>query len=123
ERRRAAELTQALASSKDEYIGLVGHEMRTPLTSISAYTDLVIEDPELNDDLRSMLAVVQRNAATLRGIIANLLDLAAHDSGHARRQLNPTDVGDLVRTAVEAAAQKADAARATGPIEDSWSGR
>lgn len=123
ERRRAAELAQALARSKDEYIGLVGHEMRTPLTSISAYTDLVIEDPELNDDLRGMLAVVQRNAATLRGIIANLLDLAALDSGHARMQLNPTDASDLVRSAVEAAAENAASARAKGPVEDSWSGR
>jgi signal transduction histidine kinase len=123
ERRRAAELTQALATSKDEYIGLVGHEMRTPLTSISAYTDLVIEDPDLNDDLRGMLSVVQRNAATLRGIIANLLDLAAYDSGHARVQLNPTDVADLVRTAVDAAAQRVEAARATGTVEDAWSGR
>ena len=123
ERRRVAELTQALAHSKDEYIGLVGHEMRTPLTSISAYTDLVIEDPELNDDLRGMLAVVQRNAATLRGIIANLLDLAAYDSGQARVQLNPTDVADLVRTAVEAAVARTAPARAAGPIEDAWSGR
>jgi signal transduction histidine kinase len=123
ERRRASELTQALASSKDEYIGLVGHEMRTPLTSISAYTDLVIEDPDLSDDLRGMLAVVQRNAATLRGIISNLLDLAALDSGHARVQLNPTDISDLVRTTVEAARERVAAARLSGPIEDSWSGR
>ncbi|WP_204007253.1 ATP-binding protein [Virgisporangium aurantiacum] len=123
ERRRVAELTQALAHSKDEYIGLVGHEMRTPLTSICAYTDLVLEDPELDDDLRGMLAVVQRNAGTLRGIIANLLDLAAYDSGQARVQLNPTDVADLVRTAVEAAVARTAAARAAGPIDDTWTGR
>jgi PAS domain S-box-containing protein len=123
ERRRAAELAHALARSKDEYIGLVGHEMRTPLTSISAYTDLVIEDPELSDDLRGMLAVVQRNAATLRGIIANLLDLAALDSGHVRVQLNPTDVADLVRTAVDAAVERSAAARGHGPVEETWSGR
>lgn len=123
ERRRGTDLAQALARSKDEYIGLVGHEMRTPLTSISAYTDLVIEDPDLNDDLRGMLSVVQRNAATLRGIIANLLDLAAFDSGHARVQLNPTDVADLVTDAVRSAAERVAAARATGPVEDAWSGR
>ncbi|GIJ65444.1 sensor histidine kinase [Virgisporangium ochraceum] len=123
ERRRAAELAQALARSKDEYIGLVGHEMRTPLTSISAYTDLVIEDPDLPDDARTMLAVVQRNAATLRGIIANLLDLAAFDSGHARVQLNPTDISDLVAGVVRDAAGRATAARGDAPVEESWSGR
>jgi signal transduction histidine kinase len=108
ERRRAASLAQALAASKDEYIGLVGHEMRTPLTSISAYTDLVIEDPALNEDLRSMLAVVQRNSAALRGIIANLLDLAAFDSGHARVQLNPTDFSELVQDVLTTTERPAD---------------
>jgi signal transduction histidine kinase len=103
ERRRSTQLAQALARSKDEYIGLVGHEMRTPLTSISAYTDLVLEDPALAEDLRPMLAVVQRNAATLRSIIANLLDLAALDSGHATIQRNPTDLSDIVETGVRTA--------------------
>lgn len=123
ERRRAVELARALARSKDEYIGLVGHEMRTPLTSISAYTDLVIEDPDLPDDARTMLAVVQRNAATLRGIIANLLDLAAFDSGHARVQLNPTDISDLVTGVVRDAVERAATARGDAPAEESWSGR
>jgi signal transduction histidine kinase len=109
ERRRATQLAQALARSKDEYIGLVGHEMRTPLTSISAYTDLVLEDPALADDLRPMLAVVQRNASTLRSIIANLLDLAALDSGHATIQRNPTDLSDIVEAGVRTAIEKAAA--------------
>jgi signal transduction histidine kinase/PAS domain-containing protein len=116
ERRRATQLAQALARSKDEYIGLVGHEMRTPLTSISAYTDLVLEDPALGDDLRPMLAVVQRNAATLRSIIANLLDLAALDSGHARINLSPTDLSDTVETVTQAAIERASAAGAAPQV-------
>lgn len=111
ERRRSTELAQALARSKDEYIGLVGHEMRTPLTSISAYTDLVLEDPALGDDLRPMLAVVQRNAATLRGIIANLLDLAALDSGHTPINLTPTDLSDTVEATTRAAIERAASER------------
>jgi signal transduction histidine kinase len=102
ERGRAQELAAELARAKDEYIGLVGHELRTPLTSISAYTDLLMEDPRLREDQRELLAVVQRNAATLRAIIADLLDLAALDSGHARVDQRPTDLGGPVRDAVDA---------------------
>jgi signal transduction histidine kinase len=51
--------------------------------------------------------VVQRNAATLRSIIANLLDLAALDSGHAQIQRNPTDLSDIVETGVRTAIEKA----------------
>jgi signal transduction histidine kinase len=77
--------------------------MRTPLTSISAYTDLLIEDPALTDDHRQMLVVVQRNAATLRNIISDLLDFAALESGHAAIRLAPTDVSGIVRDALTGA--------------------
>jgi PAS domain S-box-containing protein len=102
ERRRSSRLATELARTKDDYVGLVGHELRTPLTSISAYTDLLMEEPDLDDEHRSMVAVVQRNAATLRDIITALLDLAAFESGHATLRLRPTDIREVAREAVEA---------------------
>ncbi|WP_203898155.1 PAS domain-containing sensor histidine kinase [Virgisporangium aliadipatigenens] len=100
ERRRAAGLAAELARSKDEYIGLVGHELRTPLTSISSYTDLVLDDPELTEEQRELLTVVARNAETLRGIIASLLDLAALDSGDATVRPQRADLASLLREAL-----------------------
>jgi PAS domain S-box-containing protein len=107
ERRRAAALATELAHAKDAYIGLVGHELRTPLTSISAYTDLLMEDPELRDDHRTMLTVVQRNSAVLRALITDLLDLVAFDSGQATLKLHPTELADTVGGALAAIAPTA----------------
>lgn len=104
ERHRATSLTTELARTKDEYIGLVGHELRTPLTSISAYTDLIMDDPTLSDEHRALLEVVRRNAMVLRGIINDLLDLTALDSGHVTLQLKPTNLADVVRDVLETAA-------------------
>jgi PAS domain S-box-containing protein len=104
ERRHGADLAAELAKARHEYIGLVGHEMRTPLTSISAYTDLVLDDPDLDGDHRSMLVVVQRNAATLRSIIGALLDLAALDSGHADVRLQPANAANVVNDALDSLA-------------------
>jgi PAS domain S-box-containing protein len=100
ERLRASKLAAELARSKDEYIGLVGHELRTPLTSISSYTDLVLDDPELSEEQRELLTVVARNAETLRGIIASLLDLAALDSGDATVRPQRADLASLLREAL-----------------------
>ncbi|HJS70289.1 MAG TPA: histidine kinase dimerization/phospho-acceptor domain-containing protein, partial [Gaiellaceae bacterium] len=48
---------------KDEFVALVSHELRTPLTSIMGYVELLREDPELSDDTRHFVDVIDRNAA------------------------------------------------------------
>lgn len=87
------------APTRDEYIALVGHEMRTPLTSIAAFTELISDNPDDTPlrEVRDLLGVVERNTALLRGVIDDLLDLAALDAGHAPLRTRPIDVADLVR--------------------------
>ena len=82
ERRRAEELTRELSRTKDEFIALVGHELRTPLTSISSYTELLMLDDATPEERAHFLAVIGRNAETLRVIIEDLLDLAGLESGY-----------------------------------------
>jgi signal transduction histidine kinase len=111
ERRRAEELALALARTKDEYLALVGHELRTPLTSIAASAELLHElDPEaLAADGRRLVNLITRNSDTLRHIVADLLDLAAIDSGHAPIACEPVDLAAVVQAAVATAAPAAAA--------------
>ncbi|GIF17210.1 sensor histidine kinase [Actinoplanes teichomyceticus] len=119
ERRRADELSLALTHSKQEYLALIGHEMRTPLTSISAYVELLREsDPaSVVDELPGMLDVLSRNSASLRAIVDQLLDLAALDSGHARMAREPVDLTATVRAAVAAVQPVATAAGVTVALD------
>jgi signal transduction histidine kinase len=103
ERRRAEELALQLARTKDEFAALVGHEMRTPLASIGAYTELLIDDPDTPAEQRAqMLAIIHRNFSTLRGIIEDLLDLAGLESGHIAIRPVATDLARLTRDVVGA---------------------
>ncbi|GAA0571731.1 hypothetical protein GCM10010172_65270 [Paractinoplanes ferrugineus] len=102
-RRRAERLTTELDQSRDEYIALVGHELRTPLTSVQAYTEMMLEEPDLTAEQRSMLEVVQRNTDALRGIVVKLLDVAGMRSGHIDMHPQPMDLAPVVHAAVEAA--------------------
>ncbi|MBO3744383.1 sensor histidine kinase [Actinoplanes flavus] len=112
ERRRAEELTLALARSKDEYLALIGHELRTPLTSIGSYIEVMRDsDPsELTDELPAIVDVLSRNSDIMRHIIDDLLDLSALDSGHAELARVPVDLVSLVTAAVIAARPAAEAA-------------
>ncbi|MCA2214980.1 hybrid sensor histidine kinase/response regulator [Jidongwangia harbinensis] len=104
ENRRAEELALHLAASTDEYIALAGHDLRTPLTSISTYADLIAESPDDTPlgEVRDLLDVVIRNNTRLRGLVDDLLDLAALESGHATMATDPVDLAGVVRAAVDA---------------------
>jgi signal transduction histidine kinase len=113
QRRRAEHLATQLTQARDEYVALVGHELRTPLTSIAAYTDLIgdsADDTPLRD-LRGLLDVIHRNSTQLRGIVDDLLDLAALDAGHAAVPAETFDLAALVRHAVDELAPAAAARR------------
>ncbi len=107
-RTHAEALRLDLAAARDEYLGLIGHELRSPLTVISTYLELLAADLPADhprhDDLRSILDAVERNAGTLRRIIDQLIDLAALDAGQLVVHRVPVDVAALVRAAAAAAA-------------------
>ena len=65
---------------KDEFVSSVSHELRTPLTSISGYVELLLED-ETDDETRTHLAIVDRNAERLLGLVTDLLFAARLQDG------------------------------------------
>ncbi|WIM92527.1 ATP-binding protein [Actinoplanes oblitus] len=107
ERRRAERLSAELERTRDEYIALVGHELRTPLTSIQAHTELLLDEPGLDEDQRDALEVMRRNTVSLRDIVMRLLDVAGLRWGHIALNRAPMDLAGLVR---EVAAARPDPA-------------
>ena len=100
--RRTEGLARQLARSKDDFIALVGHEMRTPLTSITAYATILTEETAgVDDEHRQMVQAIERNTIMLRDIVDTLLDLAGLESGHISLDVEPVDVA---RIAAETAA-------------------
>jgi signal transduction histidine kinase len=97
-----AELTRA-NSTKDEFLGLVSHELKTPITTILAASGLIRQrvgpgEAGLIDDLE---AETDRLAA----IVDNLLALARMDAG-ATNTTEPLMLNHLARQEVERAARK-----------------
>jgi signal transduction histidine kinase len=104
ERRRAE---RAADRAKDEFFSLVSHEFRTPLTSITGYTEIMLEDRAARlseDDRMDFLAVVKRNSIRLKRLVDDLLFISKVQAG--KFTLSPREV-DLA----EVAAQCVDAAR------------
>ncbi|MEV4279652.1 sensor histidine kinase [Actinoplanes xinjiangensis] len=114
--RRAGDLSRQLARSKDDFIALVGHEMRTPLTSIAAYATILAEEGDgIDDDHRQMMQAIERNTIMLRDIVDTLLDLAGLDSGHVGLDIAPVD---FARITAETAATVNDSTRVHADLPD-----
>ena len=88
---------------KDEFVSLVSHQLRTPLTSIRGYVELLLEDEDgLTAEQLRFLGVVDRNAQRLLDLVGDLLFLAQVDAGRLEIEHTDVDLGRLVRECVEA---------------------
>jgi signal transduction histidine kinase len=83
---------------KDEFISLVSHDLRTPLTSVIGYTELALEEGDgLDDDRRKYLEIVSRNADRLLKLVDDLLFIARLQAGRGL-ELHPAEL-DLATVA------------------------
>jgi PAS domain S-box-containing protein len=106
-----AELAE-LAEMKNEFVAIVSHEMRSPLTAVVSFSHL-LADPEqgpLAPRQLEFVEVIDRNAVRLLRLIDDLLLLTRIESGGLPLQLSIGSPAELVRTAVADHALAADAA-------------
>ena len=96
---------------KTEFLTLVSHQLRTPLTSIKGYLELLTgEDGEpLTPTQHRFLTTADRNADRLTTLVNDLLFLMQVDAGAIELHLAPTDIGELLRSALASAAPAAAA--------------
>jgi signal transduction histidine kinase len=74
-------------------LATVSHELRSPLTAISGYTDTLLQDGPWDDRTqREFLEVIALSASRLSGLVDNLLDAATLDAGVLSLQREPVRV-------------------------------
>jgi signal transduction histidine kinase len=94
---------------KDEFVALISHDLRTPLTSILGYLELTLEDEDLTDNQRGYLEVVGRNAQRLLRLVSDLLFVARLEAGQLELQQSELDLAAVVRQSVAEAEPRAAA--------------
>ncbi|MFP4560059.1 MAG: ATP-binding protein [Thiohalorhabdus sp.] len=113
-KRRQAEETLAEASRrKDEFLSMLAHELRNPLTPIATMGEVLASQREPLDPerLRRMAATIQRQSAHLTRIVDDLLDLNRIKTGRIDLR---KEIVDLRVVADQAAESVAEAARENG---------
>jgi signal transduction histidine kinase len=88
---------------KDVFLSTASHELKTPLSSVIAYAELLEENAErLQAEQRAeFLRRLRSEAGRLLGLIEDILDLSRIESGKLTLRRVPLPVNDIVRAAVE----------------------
>lgn len=98
--REAAEREQ-LDRLKDEFVLTASHELRSPLTSVQGYAELLMLDRDsLTPRQAETVEVILDNCRHLVRLLNDLLDLARSDAGRLTIQPQPTEVAPLVEDVV-----------------------
>jgi signal transduction histidine kinase len=84
EEQAARAVAEAASRSKDEFLALVSHELRSPLSAILSYAHLLRVGPVDIDAINRAVTVIERNAKAQIQIIEDLLDSARITTGKLR---------------------------------------
>jgi signal transduction histidine kinase/CheY-like chemotaxis protein len=103
-RRRQYEARAAI-QQRDQFLAMLGHELRNPLAAITLASDAI----DLSDRARleKRLAVIARQAKHLTRLVNDLLDVARVTSGKLQLQRGAVDIDTTIRNCVEALESRA----------------
>ncbi len=105
ELRIALEKLKSLDHLKDDFMSSVTHELRTPLTSIRALSEMMQDDPEMEQEQRQQfLGIVVAETERLSRLVNQVLDMAKIEAGHAEWHNSDVDMRDVVQQAVNSVA-------------------
>jgi signal transduction histidine kinase len=96
---------QAANNAKTEFIGVVAHELKIPMTSISGYADLIPMAGPINEKQAAFLNTIKNAVQRMKVLVSDLNDISRIETGNLRIQLadvNVSEVIDAVRESLAA---------------------
>ncbi len=102
---------QKLLEMRQDFVANVSHELKTPLTSISAYVETLLDGADSDEAVRRpFLEKIQTNATRLTKLVSDILNISRLESGigdESRQHIDLNEVAqNCIRKHAEAAAAK-----------------
>ena len=91
-----------LERAKSEFVATASHELRSPLTSIKGFVELLERSPEnMSERQREFVDIILKSTDRLVDLVNDLLDVARIEADHVEINRRPIDVGEVVHEVVE----------------------
>ncbi len=107
------EKLKALDETKDEFISMASHQLRTPLTSVKGYVSMVLEGDagKVNDMQKKLLDQAFLSSQRMVYLIADLLNVSRMRTGKFMIERKPTQLADVIASEI---AQLTETAKGRG---------
>ncbi len=94
---------KTLDETKDEFISMASHQLRTPLTSVKGYVSMVLEGDagEINSTQKKLLEQSFASSQRMVYLISDLLNLSRLRTGKFIIEAKPTNLADVIESEVE----------------------
>ena len=84
ENRRLYDAVQAAIRAKSEFVSLVAHELKAPMTSINGYADLLAAAGPLTEQQHKFVQTIKNNVHRMKVLVSDLTDISRIESGQLR---------------------------------------
>ena len=84
--------------SKSEFVSVVSHELKLPMTSIKGYSDLMLAGAtgQLNENQVNFLTTIRNNVNRMATLVSDLADISRIESGNLRLEPRAVPVWDVI---------------------------
>jgi signal transduction histidine kinase len=88
---------ERIDQAKSDFISIASHELRTPLTVIKGYTEMMIEDTNLDPNFKFVMEKIHEGTLRLHEVMDSMFDIAQIDARSLKPHLQPVELGFLIQ--------------------------
>jgi signal transduction histidine kinase len=101
ERRKIEDELKKSDKLKTEFMNIAAHELKSPVTPIKGYLDLIISDKDANEKIKNWAKISLRNSERLLKLVNDILDVSRLDTDTMRFDMEKISVVDILDEVAE----------------------
>lgn len=92
-----------LNQEKNRFLGMAAHDLRNPLDVVGTYSEFLLDEigGHISEEHKQFLEIIDRSSRFMAGLVNDLLDISAIESGNLNLDLVPTNLAELIRQNVD----------------------
>lgn len=87
---------KVLNGQKDAFLGMAAHDLRTPITIIQGFTDLLAHPKSSQEDTRQFVQIIRETLSQMLNLLDDILDITVIESGKLTLRSQPTEIAGFV---------------------------
>lgn len=98
--RDANDMLTKLSVQKDAFLSQISHELRTPMTSIRAFSEIMMDSAMSEDEQKKFAGIIHDETIRLTRLLDDLLDLSVLENGQVNLDIREVELSHLIDKAL-----------------------